>query len=482
VTLFNLPLAVACGLLLWRSLDWPLVGDAAIFHFIAGQMRMGAIPYRDIVDINMPLIYFVHAAIVEVGGMSDVAWRAFDLAFAALMAGLIVALVWPAGRPFAVHAALIVLATHLLLGPYAAGQRDYLMSIPALAAALVSARAAENPQRRRLDLLLAGACAVIAAAIKPSGLLLLALPAVTMAGLRRREAAWLVAGAAGTGLVLLGVMAASGALAPFIAMLRDLMPLYAALDSRKLSDIVKDTAGWLAPTDGLALAAALAIAVPKPPRARALIGLTLFGLIHLLAQGKGWFYHGYPLAIGLACWGAWSLAALSILRAALCLALTAATLAWLVPPALTQARTYPALRAASAMRFALQSRLPRGARVQVLDSDNGAFIAMARAGMRQAAPHIQWFSLLLAPDSARRDFVARLAADPPEAILLTNAQWPEASGFEAADRWPEFAALLISRYVLDRTGDEDGIAWRLYLRRGVPFPRATCRDARPSFG
>jgi len=209
--------------------------------------------------------------------------------------------------------------------------------------------------------------------------------------------------------------------------------------------------------------------VPKPPRARALIGLTLFGLIHLLAQGKGWFYHCYPLAIGVACWGAWSLAALSILRSALCLAITAATLAWLVPPALTQARSYPALRAASAMQYALQSRLPRGARVQVLDSDNGAFIAMARAGMRQATPHIQWFSLLLAPDSARRDFVARLAADPPEAILLTNAQWPEASGFEAADRWPEFAALLTSRYVLDRTGDENGIAWRLYLRRGVPF-------------
>jgi hypothetical protein len=294
VTLFNLPVAVACGLLLWRSLDWPLVGDAAIFHFIAGQMRMGAVSYRDIVDINMPLIYFVHAAVVAVGGMGDVAWRAFDLTSAALMSGLILALVWPAGRALATHAALIVLATHLLLGPYAAGQRDYLMSIPALAVALLSARAAENPERRWLELLLAGACAVIAAAIKPSGLLLLALPAITMAGLRRREAAWIMAGAAGTGLVLLGVLAASGALAPFVAMLQGLMPLYAALDSRKISDIVKDTAGWLAPTDGLALAAALAIAVPKPPRARALIGLTLFGLVHLLAQGKGWFYHGYP--------------------------------------------------------------------------------------------------------------------------------------------------------------------------------------------
>jgi hypothetical protein len=101
----------------------------------------------------------------------------------------------------------------------------------------------------------------------------------------------------------------------------------------------------------------------------------------------------------------------------------------------------------------------------VLDADNGAFLAMARAGMRQATPHIQWFSLLLAPDSVRQGFVTALEANPPAAILLTNAQWPQASGFEAADRWQEFAALLASRYILDRTGDDNGIAWRFYLRR-----------------
>jgi hypothetical protein len=53
-TLFNLPLAISAGWLLWRSLDWPLVGDATIFHFIAGQFQMGAIQYRDIFDVNMP--------------------------------------------------------------------------------------------------------------------------------------------------------------------------------------------------------------------------------------------------------------------------------------------------------------------------------------------------------------------------------------------------------------------------------------------
>ena len=128
-------LAVVVAALLWRSLGWRVVGDAAIFHFIAVQMQMGAVPYRDIVDINMPLIYLIHAAVVAVAGMSDVVWRIFDLAAAAVMSGLILMLVWPAGRAAAVHAALIVLVIHLLLGPYAAGQRDYLMSIAALGAA-----------------------------------------------------------------------------------------------------------------------------------------------------------------------------------------------------------------------------------------------------------------------------------------------------------------------------------------------------------
>ena len=479
MTLLNVPLAAATGLLLWRSLDWPLVGDAAIFHFIAGQMQMGAVPYRDIVDINMPLIYFIHLAVVAIGGMGDVAWRAFDLAAAALMSGLILALVWPAGRAPAILAALVVLMTHLLLGPYSTGQRDYLMSIAALAAALVSSRAAENPPGRSIELALAGAFAATAASIKPSGLILLALPAVAMAGLRWREAAWIIAGAAVTGLLLLGLLAGSGGLWAFVGMVREVMPAYASLNSGTISDAFRDTLVWLAPAGGLALAAALNVAAPKPPRVRAMIGLTLFGLIHLLVQRKGWFYHVYPLGIGLACWGAWSLAALPRLRAALCLTVTAATLAWLLPPALTQARTYPALRAAAAMQFALERRLPKGARVQVLDSDNGAFIAVARAAMRQATPHIQWFSLLLAGEPVRRAFVDALQADPPAAILLTNSQWPQASGFDAADGWPEFAALLASRYVLAQTGDENGIAWRLYLRR---TPSSRRLDVSPASG
>jgi hypothetical protein len=195
-----------------------------------------------------------------------------------------------------------------------------------------------------------------------------------------------------------------------------------------------------------------------------MIGLTVFGLIHLLAQQKGWSYHVYPLGIGLACWGAWALAALPAWRAFACLIVIASTLAWLVPASVHRTEDYAPLRAASAMQSALERHLPPGARVQALDADNGAFLAMARAGMRQATPHIQWFSLLLAKDSVRSDFLAALEADPAAGMLLTNAQWPKWPGFEAADDWPEFTALLASRYDLTLTGQQDYIMWRFYRR------------------
>ena len=308
-------------------------------------------------------------------------------------------LVWPAGRAAAIHAVLIVLVIHLLLGPYAAGQRDYLMSIPALGAALASAKSAEQSHDRWLYLALAGALVASAAAIKPTGILLIGLPVAARGGLQWRDEAWSVVGAATVGFLLLAYLALEDSLWPFIAMIEGLLPRYASLGSRAMSNIFRDTFVYLVPAGGLALAALLTITSPKPPRVRVMIGLTLFGVVHLVAQRKGWFYHVYPLAVGMACWGAWSLATLPMLRSAVCLTITLAMIAWRIPTALSAGnRPDRALAAASAMQLALESRLPRGATVQALDSDNGAFRAMARAGMRQATPHIQWFSLILASD------------------------------------------------------------------------------------
>jgi hypothetical protein len=159
------------------------------------------------------------------------------------------------------------------------------------------------------------------------------------------------------------------------------------------------------------------------------------------------------------------------MRALACLVVTVAALSWRIPGSGYRADSDLAVRAAADMQSALEARLPRGARVQMLDSDNGGFVAMARAGMRQATPHIQWFSLLFAQDSVRRTFLAALETDPPAAMLLTNSQWPHRLGFEAADDWPGLKAFLAAHYDLALTGHEDFIAWRLYVRRAPAASR-----------
>jgi hypothetical protein len=394
--------------------------------------------------------------------MSNIAWRAFDLTGTAVLIALMLMLLVPAGRAVAVLAVLVVLSMHLLLGPYAAGQRDFLMSIAAVAVALLSARAAEDHDRRLLYLLLAGALGMTAACIKPTGMLLLLLPALALR-LHAREIRSVIAGAAAVAFAVFGTVAAWGGLSAFVTMVHELLPDYASMGAGAIPETLAGVR-WMGPVAGLALAAALSIADPKPPRARLVIGLVVFGLIHLLVQRKGWSYHIYPLAIGLACWGAWALAALPRWRVIACLTAIAAILVWRVPNSAYRMESDPILQATFAMQSALESHLPRGARVQTLDADNGAFLAIARAGMRQATPHIQWFSLLVGKHPPRREFLDAVKGDPPAAVLLTNAEWPIWPGFQAADDWPEFSALLSSRYDLIVTGHHDYIAWRFYLR------------------
>jgi hypothetical protein len=81
-------------------------------------------------------------------------------------------------------------------------------------------------------------------------------------------------------------LATWGGLEAFITTMQELMPRYASL-GRTVPEMSEDMVVWLAPTAGLALAAVLNVFAPKPPRLRAMTGLSLFGLIHLLVQRKG---------------------------------------------------------------------------------------------------------------------------------------------------------------------------------------------------
>src|SRR5262245_7795491 len=72
--------AVAAWLLV-GSLRWPLIHDAPIMHYIAWRIGNGAVPYRDLFDMNFPGTYLIHLAALRVFGAGDPGWRAFDLAW-----------------------------------------------------------------------------------------------------------------------------------------------------------------------------------------------------------------------------------------------------------------------------------------------------------------------------------------------------------------------------------------------------------------
>lgn len=479
----SLTVALGCftAWLAWASLDWPITVDGGFFHFVGAQMLLGEVPYRDLFDFNFPLIFVLHAAIIAIGGTGDLAFRLYDLGILTLVGVLAGTLVWPAGRTLAALAALSIVFSHLTFGPTSAGQRDFVLLVPALAAALLSAYAWEQPARRSLLLMAVGVASALAALLKPTGALLALLPFLG-GRFRWQDAAWVLGGASAMAFIALSALAAVGALGPFLTDVTVGLPIYTSIERYSIGALLV-TVGWALPAKGVrlgfALAAFFGLRGPQPPRARMMMGLTVFGLVHFLVQRNGYFYHIYPLLAGIFCWGAWSIRQIPPPAALLVVALIGASFATrgINVVELERSLDFNRLVVAQApdvIAASLASRLPPGARVQLLDSASPASLAMARAGMRQATSQFQWFFLLLGPDVWRTEFIAALKANPPDAVLVTNWQWPLNYGFEALDNWPEFVAELACCYVLAESQTMSGplhgwvgfssVSWRLYLR------------------
>lgn len=158
-------LAAVAGALAWASRDWPLVHDAPLMHYVAWRISEGAVPYRDLFDMNFPGVYLIHLGVLALLGPGDAAWRAFDLAWLAAGALLIVGFARPWGAVAASGAASLFAAHHLAGGAWQAGQRDFLLCPFLVAGALGVARWVEA--RRPAWLVAAGLALGAGATIKP---------------------------------------------------------------------------------------------------------------------------------------------------------------------------------------------------------------------------------------------------------------------------------------------------------------------------
>ena len=107
-----------------RTWHWPLVGDAPLMHYVVFLMDHGRIPYRDIVDINMPGTYLIEGLVIHVFGGGSLAWRIFDFSLIGVAAAAMAAIACPYSWFAAVFSASIFLFLHGRDGLIQLGQRD----------------------------------------------------------------------------------------------------------------------------------------------------------------------------------------------------------------------------------------------------------------------------------------------------------------------------------------------------------------------
>lgn len=469
-------LFVAAALLLaWRSRGWPLFHDAPIFHYIAWRIAAGDVPYRDLFDMNAPGTYLVHLAVLRAGGVSDVAWRAFDLGWLALAALAAGALARPWGVIASVGAAAFIAVYHLAGGAWQAGQRDFLLCPMLLAGAAGVARWAERDDRAALAL--AGLALGAAMTIKPHVALLIVMLGVVVLVRARRAAAGplalYAAAAAAAPLAIIAWLASAGALGPWREILLGyLVPVYSTL-GRPTHWTVYRPQAWLPIAVGLVLSLACAAWRRALGIRHAVVGLgVLYGVAQYFGQGKGWEYHLYPLAAfaGVLLFAELE-PALAPRRRVVGLPLAVCCVAVAV---LLEAKGAEAARAAFVTTKVarvrdvvadLGPRLRRDDLVQVLDTAEGGAHALLLLHARQPTRFLYDFPLFARPDAPvtqryREEFLRDFDARPPRAVVLFTQGWPDGDARRLTG-FPSLAERLARDY--DAVARRD--AYTVYARR-----------------
>lgn len=464
----------------WLSLPWPLIHDAPIMHYIAWRIGEGAVPYRDVFDMNFPGVYLVHLGVLRTLGAEDAGWRIFDLAWLALTSALVAALAARWGRLAAAGGALFFAAYHLGGGAWQAGQRDFILCAFLLAGALGVSLAIERG--RPGALVLGGAALGAGLTIKPHAIVfaaaLLVLVALAPPGGSSRLAA---AGVFAAGLAVVPVavglwLAMVGGLGPWREIVFGyLLPLYSRL-GRSASWVVYRWALW--PAIALVLALTLGHALAEGRftirRAVAVIGLA-YGLTHFVGQGKGWEYHLYPLAAfaGVLLFSEVD-ALVAARRRIVAAALLAGLAALVVVLAVTGAKTAEATwiwdkeRVVRLLTVDLQHRVRPGDTVQVLDTTDGGIHALLRAGVAEPTRFVYDFHFFHDTESPvvralRAELLSGLDRRPPRYVVVFRHAWP-VGGYERLDGFPELRRLLTDRYVLD----VERPTYTIHAHRGGP--------------
>ncbi len=289
---------IVCGLS--PVLYWGGNLDAAWYLYVARRVLSGAHLYRDIIEINPPLIVLMSAPVVLLARVlraSDLA--VYDVSVAALAAGCVAFAVrqlrYAIGEDRVVMRRAVALLLLIALVPLAIpdfGQREHLLLALILPYLCLSAARAEGGSAPTWEALAVGLMAGIGFALKPFYAPIWIVTECYLIFARRAGAPWkrFESFAIGVFLVLYGV-AVLAVFPEYLGLVTWLGPIYASLLWVPISTMILSKEGFLA------LFAVLALVPRREPRGlrAVLLAAVAASLAAVLIQHKGWSYHYYPI-------------------------------------------------------------------------------------------------------------------------------------------------------------------------------------------
>ena len=492
------------------SLRWPYIHDSPLMLYAGWLVAQGAVPYRDLFDMNMPGTYFVMWALGSLFGWSELAFRTFDLVCVSIIAIATFQWLRPLGRLPGFAAALFFPLWYLHAGPSMSVQREFLALVPLAVLLALTSSAAGSWHR----LFVIGALVGVSVLIKPQFLLLAALPVVWTVGTAanragRLRSAVIVFGGFCIPLVATGLyLAYSGGLRSFLDVAINYWPLYTRLNGshevmggvERMSYLARSTWEGLLnpylPLGFLGIATLLADPTRKTERAWLMSGLLIAGALYPALSGQFWSYHWIPLHYLSLCgaalafrrrpsatWRARDLAGATVAVLAVVLvsagSVNALVKSWTGDPGSDVVRSRA--RAAGVPQEVgeyLRSHLNPGDVVQPLDWTGGAVHAMMMARARLATRFMYDFHFFHHIDSPyitrlRRQFIRQLTVAPPRFVIQVYDDRPWPSGPGTTRDFPELYGFLDAHYRLAHTGATYNILER---RTETLAPAATDND------
>ncbi len=485
-------LLVSVGIFVALTWHWPFVGDAVLMHYAVFLMRHGFVPYRDIVDINMPGTYFVSWAISHIYGSSALGFRIFDFSLCAIAAVAMIAIARPYDGLAGAYAAVLLMLLHGRDGVAQSGQRDLIMAVLLLAACafLFHALRKNAPWTMIFFGLCTGAASTIKPTVLPFAPVLILLACVTLKRQRLPFTAYLLNGVIGFLLPIAAVLAfllREHSLRAFGGSCEGLIHYHASLNHRPIGYLLNHS---FSPLALLLVLWLLLLATerrwPGWERAALLVAI-LFGLISYIAQGKGYPYHRYPLIAFLlllmeidfcsASRRPGALRALGIAGLTLGILLIVPVSLWKISHYQWQNQEYTTMLEADLRALGGQKL---SGRVQCMDTFAGCIATLDQMKLVQAtgflydcyfyAPERNTPTANAVVEDMRERFWKALREHPPEVFVVSNQLCLNGpTGYMKLNLWPQFHTWLEAKY-------------EIYTEKTPPHPLRWTSDPEPPFG